>query len=282
MGKSVLITGATGFVGRALLPMLADSGWQVVAGVRNQDRVPDNYATVFLDLEKPDTIDSLSANSQYDAIVHLGAHVDFKAKLSDLYVPNIAATASLLALAKRSNSFFVFASSALVAGTRAQCIESSTPENADIPYLASKQLGEQLVDASGVPSAILRIGGIFGGGGPDHLMLNKSINQAMRGNKPIIVGAGRANRNYIYVKDVAKAIAYALSERLTGTHLVAGTEICSIAEMLATLARIFRLGAPDQVEGIEAADQVISPSTALPPSRTYEEAFNDIRASVSL
>ena len=80
------------------------------------------------------------------------------------------------------------------------------------------------------------------------------------------------------MKDVAEAISFALREELEGTHLLAGDEVLSVADMLQELCSVFT---PDQLvqveEGGEASDQVIRPSSLLPKTRPFREALLDIR-----
>lgn len=276
--KTVLVTGANGFIGRETVSRLANDGWTVFPAMRH----PQHGEAIGLDLEDPMIWNSLSNVPSIDAVVHLAAKVDFGVDvLSDLYRPNIAATSVLAEFAKLQNAVFVFASSALVAGKGAGQIGAETPVQPDVPYTKSKWLAEQLVEASGVRHSILRIGGVFGLEGPEHLGLNRSIKAVVDGKRPTQIGVGEARRNYIYVKDVAAVISDVLTRKIEGTHLVAGSEVLSIAEMLQVLCDGFLPGqSPERLEGPQAMDQVVTPSKYLTSSRSFREAVADMRASV--
>jgi len=276
--KTVLVTGAKGFIGRATVSALESAGWKVTKGLRSVGQsLPDGF--IALDLSEPAAILSMAKIARFDAIVHLGAHVGWSgATESEMFVPNVLSTGCLAYLAKLWDAQLIFASAAIVHGVRKEKIESHSPVSPDTAYASSKWLGEQLIMVSHAHYCVLRIAGVFGCGGPAHLALNRALDAAARGEIPTVVGSGRAVRNYVYVKDVAEAIAYALRMNLVGTHLLAGHEILSIGDMLNAICEQFLPGArPVSREGPEATNQVVQPSSDLPKTRGFREALADIR-----
>jgi nucleoside-diphosphate-sugar epimerase len=79
----VLVTGATGFVGRALLPRLLDQGWSVRAALRRSEPpvppLPATVETVTVGELGPDT-DWRAALDQVELVVHLAARVHVMAE----------------------------------------------------------------------------------------------------------------------------------------------------------------------------------------------------------
>jgi UDP-glucose 4-epimerase len=179
VSKAVLVTGAKGFIGRETVKQLERQGWQVLPAMR----CPEGKNDVQLDLEDPGFPLKLLSLPRVDAIVHLAARVEFAGIVADMYIQNVAATASLLALAKRWNASFVFASTALIAGSDMVEMGPQMKANPNAPYIQSKWLAERLVEASGVRSTILRIGGVFGLDGPGHLGLNRAIGAVVAGSR---------------------------------------------------------------------------------------------------
>jgi len=277
--KSVLVTGASGFVGKSVVKHLEADGWDVIPLVRSVD----GNRSLKIDFESPSVFSDLSAVPGVDAIVHLATNVGFDGKsLEEIFLANIAATTALITLAKHMGAHFVFASAALVAGSKERHIGRQTPDNPDSPYMVSKLLAEQTIQASGVRQTILRIGGVFGINGPNHLGLNRAIRSVIEGEAPVVTGNGSVRRNYIYVNDIAATIADVLRRDIFGTHLVAGSESLSIKEMLSSLCEVFLPGVdPIYREGSAGFDQLIVPSPDLPGARPFRIALEDMRAEVS-
>ena len=278
----VLLTGASGFIGRATASALRDGGWEVSAAGRTKSD-DDGIRQLYLDLEDPATILALGKQPRFDAVVHLGARVDLNEQGEvDLLVPNVIATGFLARQAAAWGAYFVYASTAIVHGVRSTRIDAESRVNPDTEYGKSKWLGEQLIDFTGIPRCILRIAGVYGADGPNHLGLNRAIAGAFRGQLPTQVGTGETLRNYVYVNDVAAAILFALQRRLTGTHLVAGSETLSIGEMLQLVCDQFLPGSRPAVQtGGSAPDQVIEPSAELPRTRDFAQAIADIHRELS-
>jgi nucleoside-diphosphate-sugar epimerase len=177
---------------------------------------------------------------------------------------------------------FVYASTAIVCGVRTENITRVSPVCPDTEYAKTKWLGEEIIAATGVSHCTLRIAGIFGLNGPEHLGLNRAIDGAVRGELPVMVGAGSARRNYVYVKDVAQSILHVLETRLSGQHLLAGSETLSVAEMLKIVCDNFLAGQPPEERvGLEASSQIVEPSNVLPAARGFRDAISDIHSDTT-
>lgn len=281
LSKSVLVTGSTGFVGQATSSALENAGWHVVRSSRLKPS--DNQSNITqLDLADPSTVIALAKGPRYDAIVHIAAHVGWSdSDESAMYVTNVLSTGYLAYLTNVWNAHIVYASAAIVHGVATEVIDSETPIFLDNSYAKSKWLGEELLKASNARNCILRMSGVFGHKGPTHLGLNRAIEMAIKGISPKQIGKGNALRNYIYVKDVASAIAYALEHGLNGTHLLAGHEELSVCEMLEKVCEVLAPSiSPIMQNGIEAKNQLIKPSLDLPKTRNFVESLIDIRESL--
>lgn len=278
MGKKVLITGANGFIGRATVSALAGVGWQITQGLRS---VSETIAqgTVYVDLSDPATLVALAKGPRFDAIVHLGAHIGWSgATEAEMFMPNVLSTGYLAYLANFWDAHLIFASAAIVHGVRKETIDSASSLCLDTAYARSKWLAEQLLAASHAKHCVLRIAGVFGCDGPAHLGLNRAIDGAIKGDPPLQIGTGAVLRNYIYVKDVAQAIVFALKEQLEGIHLIAGHEVLSVSAMLQEICDIFSPGLhPVIKDGPQGINQVIKHSSFLPETRGFREALIDIR-----
>ncbi|MCB1466824.1 MAG: NAD-dependent epimerase/dehydratase family protein [Rhizobiaceae bacterium] len=275
--KTALVTGSNGFLGRHTVEVLEAAGWRVLSSGRSQ--LEGRPLDVHLDISSPSNVMRSLDNVEFDAIIHLAARIGWPDKTeTELFVPNVLATGCLAEIARERRAKLVVASAAIIHGVRNTSITSASPETADTPYGRSKLLGDKLVQASGAAHCIIRFGGLFGLNGPAHLGLNKAISGILQGEPPVIVGTGTARRNYLYVKDAAKSVDVVLKHDIEGVHLYAGREALPIGAMLQTACDVLESGLkPERRDGGEAADQIIEPSTALPPSRSFEEALRDIR-----
>lgn len=274
----VLITGSSGFLGRATSELLKNScDYEVICLGRN-NLTKENY--VYSDLEKENLL-SLKNKipKELDAIIHLAAYVDFSKNFSSrLFKINTVATNLLVDVASERNIYFIFASTATIAGTKNRHINSNSKSHPDTNYALSKWLAEEYLTAKMKHPLILRFGGIFGFNGPSHLTLNTSIMRALvKKEVPIVNGSGKAKRNYIYVKDAAKAIKYGLENDIEGIHLIVGSEVLSIEEMAKKICDLYiPCSSPVYTPSSETNNQIIEASPYFLQTLSFKEALKDI------
>lgn len=275
----MLITGANGFTGSNLVKMLADSGWYILPLVHHDSGLDNEMVLDFCDSNLRHKLNLLP---KVDVVVHLGARIGLNGwTREDLFTTNVLATAELAEWAKSIGAYFLFSSTAIVCGVRSTHITSDNPPNPDTDYGYSKWLAEEMVKMSGVKSGILRIAGIFGKNGPRHLGINVAINRALQGKMPVQYGNGTIKRNYIYVKDLCDIINYCIENKLESTHLVSGTSVNTVSEMLRIICGVLFDGrGPDYLESKGAPrDQIIEHSSCLPAGRSFKQAIEDIKSA---
>ena len=278
--KKVLVSGASGFVGKTLLTVMKDSGWEIIP------LVPESIGfknEIIIDLNDPEIHKKVDSLPRVDSFVHLGAVIGWAgATLKDLMFPNVIATAQLAGWAAQNKVHFIFASAALVCGITSEYINENSNINPDNDYICSKWLAEEFIKMSDAKYTILRIAGVFGKDGPKHLGINKAINNALGGHIPVQYGSGNMKRNYIYVKDLCLAIKYCIDNSIEGTHLIAGSHPKDIACMMKDICDVFLPGKlPDRIEGHNGFDQVVEHSKHFPANRSFLEALQDIKNDVS-
>ena len=147
--RTVLLTGASGVVGSALIPELR--AHRVVA-LSHRRRPPGPVAQVHGDLTKPrlglsrQTYNTLTA--QIDTVVHCGAVTDFATGARETSEVNVRGTENVVHFAAEADALLIYVSSAFVARidtTRGQLGETSANP---VHYLTSKQAAEQKVRES--------------------------------------------------------------------------------------------------------------------------------------
>ncbi len=231
----VLVTGASGFVGRALCPALTRSGHQVTAAVRSVETLAIDGAsrTVVIGDLGPDT-DWTDALKDQDAIIHLAAraHVmtETAADPEPLYRRvNVEATQRLLEQADACEvRRLIFLSSIKVNGeaTTSHPFTEDMAANPQDAYGRTKHQAEQIIAAhSTIKSTVLRAPLVYGPGVKGNFL--KLVRLCGRG-LPMPLGAIRNQRSLVYLENLVDALVQVLEndQAIGQTYLLSdGTDI---------------------------------------------------------
>jgi len=238
--KRVLLTGASGFVGRHLLPSLTQAGYAVRAAVRASSPIePAEGIEVVHIANFEDGVDWRPLLGGVSAVVHLAALAHTPRGVTDLHydLVNRATTEALArAAAEAGVAHFVFVSS-----IRAQCgpsadhvlDETDEPRPVDA-YGRSKLAAEAAVAAAGMSCTIFRPVLVYGpqvGGNMERLV-------ALAASRlPLPFGGLENRRSLLAVDNLSAAIRFALARPPAGreTYVIADPEPLSIADILTAL-----------------------------------------------
>lgn len=151
---NVLLTGATGFIGREVLrQLLTRREWTRLvclsrAKTDGLEAVPRERGLSWwrVDLTDPQEVSAVGCSFRPDLVIHLAGVSSSRERGPSLTAANAMATHNLLNLCDGSVARFVYASSATVYGDRCLAHEES-PVSPTSPYGASKAAGEMMVGA---------------------------------------------------------------------------------------------------------------------------------------
>jgi nucleoside-diphosphate-sugar epimerase len=218
---TVAITGASGFVGSALIEYFANKGWHVVGLVRRpSDSSNKNITYRSYDITEPLGKNTLSG---VDYVVHT-AYIKYGRKHPDAMELNIAGAKNLLISCKKQ-------------GVKKSLFMStmSAHDNATSVYGRQKLAIEKLfVDAGGVA---LRSGLILGDGG-----IVADMAQFMRSKHIVpVIGGGRQPLQTIAIYDLARVIEAALTKDATGLFTVATPQVYTYKAFYQALAHSLQI-----------------------------------------
>ena len=213
----VLVTGANGFVGGALLEALRSDGVSVRAAVRTADRRPAGEEFVAVGDVGPAT-DWRAALAGVGAVIHLAgrAHVMAPGDDGAFDRVNAGGTAALArAAAEAGVRRFVFLSTVGVHGLRSpgdRPLTEDSPLSPVGPYAQSKRSAEEslrdIARAAGMEWVVLRPPLVYGPGAPGNFA---RLLRWARSGLPVPLGSLRARRSFVYVGNLASALVRALS-----------------------------------------------------------------------
>jgi UDP-glucose 4-epimerase len=214
----VLVTGAAGYIGSAVVQALAAAGHEPLALVHRK-AAPDDVEARHGDLLNPSSL--VDALDGVDAVCHLAGLTSGResfARPVEYFRVNVSGTLALLdAMASADIRQLVFASTAAIYGTPdRQPMNEDLPDNPPHPYAASKAAAEAAITWQASTGALgataLRIFNAAGGNDsdPSRLLPRVLAVAAGRAERLEVNGDGTAVRDYLHVSDAADAFVAAV------------------------------------------------------------------------
>ena len=208
----VLVTGASGFLGRAVAADLAAAGHQVRTLQRRPSEV-DGATDVLGSITDPDTVHRAVEGAE--GVVHLAAKVSLAGAPEEFRAVNVEGTRALLDAAQDAGvSRFVQVSSPSVAYAGAALAgvgaEPADPRRARGDYARTKAEGELIAlarDSAAMRVVAIRPHLVWGPG--DTQLVARIVDRARRGRLPLLDG-GTALIDTTYVDNAATGISAAL------------------------------------------------------------------------
>ena len=288
--RTILVTGAAGFIGSHAAEALLARGDRVVgldnlndyydparkranvAEVRQAAPDPSAYDFVEGDIRDRDRVNKLFAANQFDAVVHLAAMAGVRVSVEDpwlYYDVNLTGTLNLLdATVQHGKPTFVLASTSSAYGaTKAVPFVETDPADRPLaPYPASKRsaelLGHSYHHIHGVDFTALRFFTVYGPRGRPDMMAYKVLDSIFLERKVPLYNGGQMHRDWTFVTDIVSGITAAADRRL-------GYEIINLGRGEPVLLKDF-VGFIEQLAG-RKANLVDEPMTAADVAYTYAD-----------
>ncbi len=263
--KTILVTGAAGFIGSHTAQGLLAAGYRVIGldnfndyydparkrhnveEVRAVATRPGDFRMVEGDIRDREVVRSLFAES-LDGVVHLAAMAGVRASIEApaLYFDvNLGGTLNLLAAASEASTpQFVLASTSSVYGDtdRIPFVETDVCGRPLSPYSASKRAAELAAFTQhhlyGLNVAVLRFFTVYGPRGRPDMMAYKVLDSIRSGHEIPLYNGGQMHRDWTYVDDIVAGVVAAVERPM-------GYEVLNLGRGEPVLLKDF-------VEGMEA------------------------------
>ncbi len=284
------VTGGSGFLGREVVDALARKpnytpiiiGRDLSVNIPNQGYRKTNYTKDSLDTVLQDI----------DALIHLAAVRGANGKISDFHKNEIITENIYNSCKDLGIRNIVFASSISVYSdvTKIPWTEQQTPSPKTlygISKIACEYMGDIYHRKYGLNIKSLRIAQVLGEGERKGHMMNTFIDNAYEKKMLNVIGKSIAKREFVYVKDVAKAILLALSkEDIHESFNIGSNEAYTNLEIAKMVNECFdnqgNLSYNDSLdEGIESSLMDSSKAFEIlgyKPKYNMKEALSDIRS----
>ena len=252
--KRVLVTGATGFIGRNCLPVLRRTGYEVHA-VSGSPTTQDADGVIHwhcANLLKPDEVVALVQKVKPSHLLHLAWYaIPGKFWTASENLDWVQATVGLMRVFhEQGGQRFVGAGScAEYDWAFDHCQEASTPCRPATLYGAAKYCTQLLLDAwsrqTGMSSAWGRVFFLYGPGEYPSRLVPSVINSLLNG-EPALCTHGEQVRDFMHVEDVAAAFVALLDSDVRGVVNIASGTPLALKEIVYTIAD--KMGRRDLVQ----------------------------------
>lgn len=247
-GLKILVTGATGFIGRNLVDELSKSSGTIFCLIRktsDTSKLPAKVRLIYADITDLKSLSTI--DEEIDIIFHCAAYVDDNDR-EKLFKVNVEGTENVCKLALRLGvKRMVYTSSvAVVSGN------TELPLEEDLPYSATNVYGESKIEAekiamtyrkAGLKMVIIRPPMVYGEDEP-HMM--KKLVFLIKHRLMPLLNDGSSKLHLAYVKTVADAMIFSLGNEamLKGTFFVADEQVFTLKEIAQIIAAAINAGPP--------------------------------------
>lgn len=238
----ILITGATGRLGKSLVPALLENGYELRILAKEGENIAwNNVEVVRGEISDFQALDK--ACKSIDTVIHLAGIIDYHNKQLTNKI-NYEGTRNVVNAALKNNvQRFIFISSVSVYGkSKYLPMDENHPKNPQSCYGESKLLAENYVLASGLNCVVIRSPAIYG---KNYLEGFSNILNAIKSGKMCIIGDGKNHIQFIHIDDCVQAFLLVLENKdANGVFNIAGPDVMTQEQIISLAAKILGVDAP--------------------------------------
>ncbi|AWT56794.1 dTDP-glucose 4,6-dehydratase [Mycolicibacterium smegmatis MKD8] len=235
--KTVLVTGATGFLGGALIRKLIDCGASVVGVVRRvrpDSQLYRDGLNHHVRIESGDVSDfnfmrRIFEEREFHAVFHTAYGADVNRVLNEpleCFRGNVQSTWQMLDLMRelQPRCVSVISSSDKAYGCQELPLRENKPLTPLHPYEVAKASQDLVTQSYGkvfnLPAVVTRCGNFFG---PNDLNMSRvipgTLERLSRGERPVLRSDGHSTRDFLYIEDAVDAQMLLAASILTAPAL---------------------------------------------------------------
>ena len=251
--KKVLVTGATGFIGKVCLPLLLKNGYEVHAvSSKNDQTQRGNVCWHRANLHDTKDVESMISKIQPTHLLHLAWYTEHKKYWASLENHDWVQASFALVQAFRKYG----GRKSLIAGTCAEydwsqgvCSEDITPLLPASLYGACRNELRQKIEVfskdTGLSSAWGRIFFTYGPSEHPNRLVSSVISSLLQG-KMIPCSDGSQQRDFLFVEDVASAFVAILENDFEGAINIGSGTAIRVRDVISAISN--KIGRDDLVE----------------------------------
>ncbi|MCA9820852.1 MAG: NAD(P)-dependent oxidoreductase [Nitrosarchaeum sp.] len=211
MTKSILVTGATGFIGTRLVENLLHKNHMVTSLVRKEKSAHPDSKTVVGDINNKIDFGDI----QYDCVYHLASHTPLEKNKKILYKVNLEGTKKLFESVKENTKSILYVSGLGVYGdVGGKAVDETWPYNPDTEFVKIRLEAQEYLEKSskeiGIKFAVAHFGDVYGAGGWfQNFLVQRLLKNTFRMPK-----GGEYYKGFVHVEDAVGSLITMLEKNL--------------------------------------------------------------------